>query len=322
MIEVLNDNLNPYFNIACEEYILKNFSQDCFMLWQNAPSIIVGKHQNTLAEINQNFVTKNNLPVVRRISGGGTVYHDLGNLNFTFITTAKAERIVNFQYFTKPIIELLADLGINATLNPRNNIFIEDKKITGTAAHIFKNKVIHHGTLLFSTSIKEIEKAVDNNPITYHDKAIKSVKNTVTNIFNHLENKISINIFRELLRNKLTISFEITETHTLTGNDIANINNLVNAKYKTWDWNYGYSPAYHFSKSTTDNMLEVNIDVKKGLIENVVFSGQLATNENIQNLGKTLIGIKHNKESIENILINSGFSSPYLSIEDLIKLIT
>jgi lipoate-protein ligase A len=321
MIEVLNDNLNPYFNIACEEYILKNFSQDCFILWQNSPSIIVGKHQNTLAEINQKFVTGNNLPVVRRISGGGTVYHDLGNLNFTFITTAKTEKIINFRYFTNPIIELLKDLGINATLNTRNNIFIDEKKITGTAAHIFKNKVIHHGTLLFSTSITDLEKSIKNNSLEYSDKAIKSVTSTVTNIFDHLENKTTLYLFRELLRNKINQSFEITEKHTLTEKDIENITDLVNTKYNTWEWNYGYSPSYQFSRIASDNLLRVSIAVKKGIIEKIVFSGQLSVCNEIKKIEKALTGIKHNKETVNNLFINSGFSFNEFSLDYLIKLI-
>ncbi|MBI5539766.1 MAG: lipoate--protein ligase [Bacteroidia bacterium] len=302
MIEVLNNSLNPYFNIACEEYIIKNFSQDCFVLWQNSPSVIVGKHQNTFAEIDNNFVNEKHLAVIRRISGGGTVYHDLGNLNFSYITNVKTDRIINFDFYTKPIIDLLSELGITATLNSRNNIFIGEKKITGTAAHIFKNRVIHHGTLLFSTSIEDLEKSIENNKTGYKDKAIKSVRNTVTNISDHLTSKINLEIFRELLRSKINTYFEIVKKYHFTDNDITNINNLVISKYQTWEWNYGYSPAFKFSNSTSDNLISTEISIKQGIIETILFTSKNKQITNFENIAKALKGKSFNKASIKKTL--------------------
>lgn len=307
MIEVLNNSLNPYFNVACEEYVLKNISQDCFFIWQNSPSLIVGKHQNSNAEINKKFVAENNIPVIRRISGGGTVFQDLGNINFSFITTVKNEQIINFNYFTQPIILLLEELGITAILNSRNNIFIGDNKITGTAAHIFKNRVIHHGTLLFSTSVLDLENAIDNDLNTYKDKAIKSVRNNVTNIYDHLNPKISIHVFKELLKNKISKEFNVETKYELTDYDNSEIRNLVKIKYQTWEWNYGYSPAYKFVKSSKDNKLKIEIEVKKGLIETVVISGDSEIINNMLNVEKILIGKYHNKEVIYDVLLKSGF---------------
>lgn len=302
MIEVLNNTLNPYFNIACEEYLLKNFSQDYFLIWQNSPSVIVGKHQNTFAEVNRNFVTEKKLPVIRRTSGGGTVYHDLGNLNFTFITNVITERYINFDYYIKPIIDLLSDLGITAILNSRNNLFISDKKITGTAAHIYKNRVIHHGTLLFSTSLEDLEKSTESNETKYNDKAIKSVRNAVTNVYDHLNSKINIEIFRELLRSKITDYFEVNQKYNFTDYDILNITNLVGSKYQTWEWNYGYSPAFKFSNSTNDNLISAEILIKKGVIETILFSSNNKHITNFENVINILNGKPYNKEYIKNIL--------------------
>ncbi|NCO56210.1 MAG: lipoate--protein ligase family protein, partial [Bacteroidetes bacterium] len=273
MIEIVNQSVNPYFNIASEEYLLKNFEHDCFMLWRNAPSLIIGKHQNTLAEININFAEKNDIKVVRRISGGGTVYHDLGNLNFTFITNHDNNKIINFALFLKPITELLNNYEINVKLNKRNNLFVENKKICGTAAHIHKNKIIHHGTLLFATNIDSLENAINATSNKYFDKAIKSVNNIVTNINEHIKTKISINEFAEQLSQKINADFISKEKYFLSDADILAINELVKTKYKTWEWNYGYSPNYNFNKSSKNNLLNISVEVKKGIITNLKIYG-------------------------------------------------
>ncbi|PIY07038.1 MAG: lipoate--protein ligase [Bacteroidetes bacterium CG_4_10_14_3_um_filter_31_20] len=300
MIEIVNQSVNPYFNIASEEYLLKNFEHDCFMLWRNAPSLIIGKHQNTLAEININFAEKNDIKVVRRISGGGTVYHDLGNLNFTFITNHDNNKIINFALFLKPITELLNNYEINVKLNKRNNLFVENKKICGTAAHIHKNKIIHHGTLLFATNIDSLENAIKINYENFTDKSIKSVNNIVTNINEHIKTKISINEFAEQLSQKINADFISKEKYFLSDADILAINELVKTKYKTWEWNYGYSPNYNFNKSSKNNLLNISVEVKKGIITNLKIYGI----NNFSKIENILKGVKHLKSEIFNSIKN------------------
>lgn len=297
MIEIVNQSVNPYFNIASEEYLLKNFDHDCFMLWRNSPSLIIGKHQNALAEININFVEKNDIKVVRRISGGGTVYHDLGNLNFTFITKHDNNKIINFALYLKPIKEFINNYGINVTLNKRNNLFIGQKKISGTAAHIHKNKIIHHGTLLFSTNIDNLENAINTTSNKFIDKSIKSVNNVVTNINEYLKTKISITEFAEQLSCKINNGFENKEKYFLTENDFVEIDKLVKTKYKTWDWNFGYSPFYSFSKSLKNNLLSIEANVRNGLIEKIIINENLKI-ANISIVEKKIIGVKHSKNEI------------------------
>jgi lipoate-protein ligase A len=175
---------------------------------------------------------------------------------------------------------------------------------------------------LFSTSIFDLEKSINGNLSAYNDKSIKSVRSDVANVYNYLNNKISVELFRELLRNKITTHFRIENKYYLTPHDIFKINELVISKYQTWDWNYGYSPAYHFSKSTSDNLLKVDIDVKKGEIEKIIFSGLISKNKDIKNMEKLLIGIKHNNKNIENILCNSGVLFDDFTLKILIKLLT
>ncbi len=165
MLCIHHHSTDPYFNIATDEYIFKHLDEDCFMLWQNDNAIIVGKHQNTLAEINLDYVKEKDIKVVRRLSGGGAVYHDLGNLNFTFTRTSDKEDMVDFRRYTKPVLEVLQGLGIDAKFEGRNDLTIEGKKFSGNAEHVFKNKVMHHGTLLFSSEMKDVSGALKVNPL-------------------------------------------------------------------------------------------------------------------------------------------------------------
>ena len=187
MLYIYNKNTNPYFNLAAEEYVLKEFQEECFMLWRNEPSIIVGKNQNTLAEINLDYVRQHKIPVVRRLSGGGAVFHDLGNLNFTFIVNEDVSSFSDFKRFTQPIIDVLRKLSVNAEFSGRNDITIDGKKISGNAQYYYKNRILHHGTLLFSSSITDLSAALKVRPVKFEDKGVKSVSKRVTNISEHLK---------------------------------------------------------------------------------------------------------------------------------------
>ena len=156
MICIHLKNTNPFYCLAAEEYLLKNFDDDIFMLWQSKDTVVLGKHQNALAEINYPFVRANNVTVARRISGGGTVFHDAGNVNFAFIKNVKSPAEISFKQFTQPVVEALALLGIEATSSGRNDLLIEGLKISGNAEHVFKNRVLHHGTLLFNSDLENL----------------------------------------------------------------------------------------------------------------------------------------------------------------------
>ena len=164
-----NPSTNPYFNLACEEYLLKNVDDEVFMLWRNEPAIIVGKHQNTLAEINTEYVKDQGIKVVRRLTGGGAVFHDLGNLNFTFIKfiPLNGDQIIDFQKHTRPILDILLKLGINAKFEGRNDLTIDGKKFSGNAEHVHKHKVLHHGTLLFSAKLPDLSASLNVDTIKF-----------------------------------------------------------------------------------------------------------------------------------------------------------
>lgn len=317
MLCIQNNITDPYFNLAAEEYVLRNFKEDSFMLWRNRPSIIVGKHQNTLAEINYDYVKENNIDVVRRLSGGGAVFHDLGNLNFTFIQNVDEDHnLVDFKKYTKPIIEVLHQLGVNAKFEGRNDIMIDGKKVSGNAEHVFKKRVLHHGTLLFSSEMADLSKALKVNPLKYQDKGVKSVRSRVTNISDHLPLKMSVLEFQEKILDFIMNSNSETKTYLYSTKDILQINNLVKEKYSTWDWNYGYSPKYNFEKliKTNGGSLEIQMNIEKGIIKDIKFFGDFFNELDIAEIENCLKDQKHEENVIRNILQNNSFEKYFYNI--------
>ncbi len=302
MLIIHQTSTNPYFNIATEEYLLKNFTEDIFLTYRNEPSVIVGKHQNTLAEINLEFVNGKELPVIRRLSGGGTVYHDLGNVNYTFITNGSEGNLVDFKKHTQPIIDVLQALGVGAQIGGKNDIRVGDKKISGNAEHIYKNRVLHHGTLLFNSNLDELNESIKVNPNTYTDKAVKSIRSHVANISEYLKCEISIHDFILSISSHIKNQFANTKDYELSIAEINAINQLIETKYSTWDWNFGYSPSYILNNHIAINnrVLKIQLKVDKGFISQLTLSGNLIMDERIEELEQLLIGCSHNLDEISS----------------------
>jgi len=302
MLIINRPQTDPYFNIAAEEYLLKQLDEDCFMVWQNEPAIIVGKHQNTLAEINHSFVKENNIPVVRRISGGGTVFHDLGNLNFTFINKGEKEKLVNFKKFTQPIIEVLNQMGVPARFEGKNDLRVNGLKISGNAEHVFKNRVLHHGTLLFNSDLGFLNQAIKSYPTKFQDKAVQSNRSKVANISDFLKGDIDIETFKNKIIQYILKSNKESTQYTLKEVDFDGINKLVKEKYDTWQWNFGYSPAYMFETKLPlyNQTIPIGISVKNGVIKDINNQDNKAIN--IDFLKMILIGKNHTYESIQSLL--------------------
>lgn len=239
MLFIKNENTNPYFNLALEEYLLKEFNEDCFMLWQNEPCIVIGKNQHILNEINQKYVKETNIKVARRLSGGGTVYHDLGNLNFTFIVNDTKNNFLNYRKFTMPIIEVLSKLGIKAELSVRNDLTIEGLKFSGNAQFKHKNRLLHHGTILFSSSLNDIKTALESDTLNIQRRWVKSVSSPMTNIQKYLTKPLSLKELKILIQTHIASKEENSRMYNLTFLDIERVNKLVQEKYSTINWNYG-----------------------------------------------------------------------------------
>ncbi|MFA8298863.1 MAG: biotin/lipoate A/B protein ligase family protein [Hyphomicrobiales bacterium] len=254
---------DPYFNIAAEEYFLKQFDDDIFMLWINSPSIIIGKHQNAYKEIDREIIKERKIPIIRRITGGGTVYHDSGNLNFTFIKSSKRkDNLVSFEKYTLPIIEALQKLGADAHFAGNNNICIGSKKISGNAAHVYRNRVMHHGTILFNSDLTILNNIINNKKNFFEDKAVKSNTVPVTNVKDHINANIGTQEFLFMIEDIVTKTFDDIKYYSLTIKDINNIEKLIRERYSTWDWNFGYSPTYKFTNNIDIDAASYSIELK------------------------------------------------------------
>jgi lipoate---protein ligase len=323
MLCIINPYTDPYFNLAAEEYMLHNFSENCFMLWRNENAIVVGKHQNTLSEINMDYIRRRKIRVVRRLSGGGAVFHDLGNLNFTFIMNGQEGQLVDFRKYTLPILEVLQKLSVNAGYGNRNDLVINGKKFSGNAEHIYRKRVLHHGTLLFSSAKEDLSLALKINPLKYKSKAVKSIRSRVTNITEHLNAGLDVIQFRDIIMDHILDNFPESRKYEFSNDDIAKINELGKAKYRTWEWNFGYSPGYEFERSFLINgrLVQLNLSVSGGIIQKAGIQGDFINQPGLRELENLLVGVKHDETELLNKL-ESGSISRYLqniSAAELIK---
>ncbi len=295
---------NAYFNIASEEYLLHRFpTEDLFLLYVNAPSIIVGKFQNTLAEINLDYVEEKGIKVVRRMSGGGAVYHDLGNLNFSFHTLLGQNDFGDFSFFTKPVLNMLNTLGVPAELKGRNDLLVDGKKFSGNAKLARHGKMIQHGTILLNSEMEVLGEALKVNPLKFIDKATKSNRGRVTNLIDYLPKETTTETLKELLTAEIIKNNPEAKRYQLSLEDLAGIEQLMEEKYETWDWNFGFSPQYNFKKAIKipAGFIEVHLDVVHGIIEKAKIFGDFFASLPIEDLEVQLIGKKHQTTDLENL---------------------
>ncbi|MBO4482167.1 MAG: lipoate--protein ligase [Bacteroidales bacterium] len=303
MLYIRNNCTDPHFNLAAEEYVLTHFQDDVFMLWRNAPSIIIGRYQNTLAEINADYVKEHDIMVVRRMTGGGAVFHDLGNLNFTFVQNGTEG---DFRSFTKPILDALCALGVAAEFQGRNDLAIDGQKISGNAQCVHNGRMLHHGTLLFSVMMTNLADALKVNPLKFADKAVKSVRKRVTNISEHLSQPMTIAEFSDYLMDFVVQHGSQGRQYDFTEEDLQAINELKTSKYDTWSWNFGASPRYTFTNEarTTGGHVQVCINVDKGVIAEVKIYGDFFSRKEIGELEKQLQGVTYRRDAIAAALRN------------------
>ena len=315
MLCILNSCTEPYFNLAAEEYVLKHFNDDIFMLWRNEPAVIIGKNQNAVAEINIEFVKENQIKVVRRQTGGGAVFHDLGNVNYTFIAPKDSG---NFQTFSEPILMVLNKLGVNAKFEGRNDLTIDGRKFSGNAQCIHQNRILHHGTLLFSSKMEDLSAALRVNPLKFQDKAVKSVRKRVTNISEHLPCPMSVIDFINTVMKEVSATIPHAEPYSFSEIDVQNINQLKAEKYETWEWNFGSSPKFDFGKQirTQGGNVEVALSVEYGRISNIRIYGDFFFRKDISSLEQLLINQEYKQENIQQLLTTINLDDYLCNVSD------
>jgi lipoate-protein ligase A len=317
---IVNTSNDPTINLALEEYCVRNLDVEkemYILFYVNQPSIIIGKHQNTIEEINKEYVDAKGIKVVRRISGGGAVYHDFGNLNFSFITKYSPEFFHNFEKFTLPVVETLREMGVNAELGGRNDITVDGRKISGNAQFTNLKSMFSHGTLLLNSRIEDVVQALNVKIDKIESKGIKSVRSRVANISEFLKEDLSVEEFRERIIKNLFKDYETMPTYELCDSEWAEVNKLSESKYKTWEWNFGRSPEFNIQKVNRFDFGQVDarIFVKDGKIKNIKFFGDFLGYGDSVDVEKKLEEIVYKEEEVSNALKDTDLKYYFGNVE-------
>ena len=306
---------DPRINLAIEEYVLRNMDieKDSFLLFYiNEPSIIIGKNQNTVEEINTEYVDANGIHIVRRLSGGGAVYHDLGNLNYSFITKDDGESFRNFKKFTEPVVKALGEMGVKAELLGRNDILVEGRKVSGNAQFAIQGRMFTHGTLMFDTEIERVVSALKVRKDKIESKGIKSIRSRVANISEFIEGEMTIEEFRMEILKSIFGGEENVQYMELTDDDWTKIHELSAERYANWDWNYGKSPKSNVQHSQRFPVggIDVRLQVEKGVIQNVQIYGDFFGVGEVTVIEDSLVDVQYNRDAIAKAI--DGLDIPKL----------
>ncbi|MFL0246376.1 lipoate--protein ligase [Candidatus Clostridium stratigraminis] len=325
MIYIDNNSTNPYFNFALEYYLIyeKQLPEDSvFIFWRTEPTVMLGKYQNTLEEINESYVREHGVNVVRRITGGGTIYTDMGGWQFSFITKGSASQI-DFQKYIEPILKALNDINVHAEFNSRNDLVIEGKKFSGNAQCMSNGYTLHHGSLLFNTDFEQMVRCITVDDYKIISKGIKSVRERVTNISEHLAKPMDELSFKKLMVNSIMNGSE--KEYKLTKEDLTRIEEIAREKFQSWQWNYGTSPKFNITKTGRfkGGKIEFKLDVNKGIVESCNIYGDFFGLIDISTICSALIGVSYNKESIREALSKLDLHNAFYNInfEELLDII-
>ncbi len=323
MLCIIENSTDPVWNLAAEEYLLKSFREDIFRLWRNGPSVIIGRHQNAMAQVDAAYLQSRGIPVVRRLTGGGAVYHDLGNVNFTFISARRSDEDAGamFRRFTAPIVGALRSLGVDASLEGRNDLMIAGRKFAGNSMCIEGNRVLQHGCMLFNASLGDLSQALKSHPEKFEGKSVDSNRSRVTNISEHLPSPMSPSGFIAYLKESIA---PLTSVYQYNDEDLAAIDQLVHTRYCRDEWNWGASPRYTFrnSRRFPSGSVELCLNVAKGVIDSAEIMGDYFFTLPTEDFCNLLKGVRHDRTAIEKALegvpVGSYFAG--LSSDDILNL--
>lgn len=318
---------DPAFNLALEQYVFDALPRhrNYFFLWQNDNAVIVGRHQNTLAEINESYIREKRIRVVRRLSGGGAVYHDLGNLNFTFIQDASSGLQLDLKLFCEPVARAISSLGAHAVVNGRNDITIDGKKFSGNAQYVKDGRVMHHGTIMFDSDLETASLALNPDPEKIISKGVQSVRSRMTTVREHLPTRISLTEFKSILLKKLFEGQPMTP-YPFTVDDFSEIEALRRSRYNTWEWNYGGSPPCDLirkGRKKNCGTVECRFHIKNGCISDAVFCGDFFSAKDPQILAERFIGLRPIEEEYKKALDGAEVSEYFLGLtqDDLLSIL-
>lgn len=307
----------PFYNFALEAYLLQEAPEDDYMFFYvHKPSVIVGKHQNALEEVNQKYIEDHDITVARRLSGGGAVYHDAGNLNFSFVQKASIEDMHDFEKFTSPVVNVLKSLGLDASLSGRNDILLKDMKISGNAQYFKNNRILSHGTLLYDADMSKLQNALNVDPLKIQSKGVKSVRSRVTNIRDHLKEDMTIGDFQDYLKSGLIKDLG-AEPYELNEEALDWIYKKVEEQFSQWTWNWGESPECNvIRKAKFDcGIIDARIDVEEGILKRIKFYGDFFVKEDIENLENHLSGMPFYKDALIEALTQEMVNTYFKDLE-------
>jgi len=294
---IVNNSHNPAYNVALEAYAFRELlaEDELFILWINEPTIVIGKHQNAIEEINKTYTDEHGIHVVRRLSGGGAVYHDLNNLNYTIISNKSQEGAFDFKTFSQPVIETLADLGVTATFTGRNDLEIDGKKFCGNAQAYYKGRMMHHGCLLFDVDMTVLGNALQVSKDKIESKGVKSVRARVTNILDELPEKMTVEAFSNQLLNKMKESYPDMTEYVFSDDELKNIQALADQQFGTWDWTYGKAPEYTIKRSVRypAGKITTYANVEKSVIKGMELYGDFFGIKDVADIEQALIGLRY-----------------------------
>lgn len=299
---IVNTSNDPAYNVALEAYAFQKLTDidEIFILWINEPAIIIGRHQNTIQEINKEFIDKNGIHVVRRLSGGGAVYHDLNNLNYTIISNNTQEGAFDFQTFSKPVIDTLAKLGVKAEFTGRNDLEINGQKFAGNAQAYYKGRMMHHGCLLFDVDMSVLGQALKVSKDKIESKGIKSVRARVTNIVDHLSDKITVQEFSDAILAQMKEEYPEMDEYVLSDAELSEIQAMRDNQFATWDWTYGKAPEYTIERGVRypAGKITTYANVENSTIKSVKIFGDFFGVKPVDDIEKMLEGVRYDYKDV------------------------
>ena len=305
MIYLESPSTDPTFNLALEEYAFGHLDpqEEYFMLWRNRPSVIIGKHQNAQQEVNLLYAEQHHIPVVRRLSGGGAVYHDLNNLNFTFIVRGAVPEL-SMERFAAPLLAACRRFGIQARIEGRNDVTADGRKFSGNARYVERGRTMHHGTILLQTDRETMEQVLTVSSDKIESKGIASVKSRVTSLSLCAGYVIEPDVFSAVLREEV-FGTDMPHQYMWTEEDLRQIELLKQNRYATWAWNVGTFPVYEVTRRRRIEgcgIVETSFSVLGGRISEITLRGDFMEFLPVSELEEQLLGCRIELGELEAFL--------------------